>query len=77
MWSITFLVFGPMCMVHEDSMTLLLAVFALRDTRVYICFINGNNMASDAEVSINEHLSIRTTLRIPNVNLDNHYIRLW
>ena len=50
------------------------AVFALGDTRVHICSMNGSNVASNIEVSIDQSFNIITTLSIPNIYLDNHHI---
>ena len=37
--------------------------------------MNGSNVASDIEASINQHLGIRTALEIPDIYLNNDYIR--
>jgi len=47
-------------------MTLFPAVFALRNTRVHICTINGYNIASNVKASV----------KVPNIYLDNGHIRL-
>ena len=56
-------------------MSSLLAILALGDTRVYICFSNGSNIVAYVEASINQAFSFCTTLDIPNIDSNNNYIR--
>jgi len=49
-------------------MSLFLAVFTLEDIRIYICTLNSCDI-------VDEILGFGTTLRIPNVDLDNSYVR--
>ena len=58
MWSIAFLAFGSVHIAYKGNVASIPAVFALRNTGVYICSANGGNMASNVKASINEHLSI-------------------
>jgi len=52
------------------------AVFVLWDARVHVGALNGSDKATDIEASIDKCLSSCTTLRVPYVYPDNHYVRL-
>ena len=60
---------------YKSSMFLFLAVFTLEDIRIYVCTLDSCYMASNIKASIDEILGFGTTLRIPNVDLDNSYVR--
>jgi len=55
-------------------MSLLLAIFVLEDARVYICSIDGGNISSNIEISVDKHFCIFTALKIPNIYLDNCHV---
>jgi len=48
--------------VSKDSMTPLLAIFALRDIRIHVGLSNGSNKDADVEAAIDEFLCYRTAL---------------
>ena len=56
-------------------MSLFPVVFTLENFWVHVSSMNGSNVASDIEASINQHLGIRTALEIPDIYLNNDYIR--
>ena len=60
---------------YKSSVSLFLVVLALEDIRIYICTLDSCDMTSNIKASIDEILGFGTTLRIPNVDLDNSYVR--
>ena len=52
------------------------AIFVLWYSRIHIGTVNYSNKASYIEVSVNDFLGIRPILGIPDVNLNDSYIRL-
>jgi len=67
--------FETIHITYKSSVPLFLVALVLEDIRIYVCTLNSCNMASNIEASVDEILSFGTTLRIPNVNLDNSYVR--
>jgi len=61
----------------KSDMALLPAVFVLGNTEIHVCASNSSNMTTNVETSVNKHFSIGAILRVLDINLDNHYIRLW
>jgi len=45
--------------------------FALRDTRVYVGFLNGGNKLSYIKTPVNKTFGLTLALNIPNIDLDN------
>jgi len=74
--TITFDIFGIMCMVHKGSMALFLAVFVLENAKVYVCSTDSYNVAFYIKAYINETLSLRAALNILYIDLDNYHIGL-
>ena len=75
-WTIILNVLQFLNLTSKSNMTLFLAVFALGSTRIYVCIMNGHNIASNIEALVNQILSFLYTLGIPNIYLNNSYIRL-
>ena len=65
MKTIVFNTFGPLNSVWKGSMFPLPAVFALRDTKVYVCTSDSGNIAFYIEVSVNQFFYFTTTLLLP------------
>jgi len=61
----------------ESSMSLLSTILILLDSQIHICPTNNGDVTPNIEVFIDETFSFTTTLNILNVQLDNHYVRLW
>jgi len=51
----------------------LLAILVLENLWIYIDTMNNGNVAPYIKGSVNEHLSIRSTLRVPYVHLYDCY----
>ena len=49
-------------------------VLTLRDTWVRVGILNGSDVASNIEVSVDDVLSYRTTLGIPDVHLNHRLV---
>ena len=75
-WTIILNVLQFLNLTSKSNMTLFLAVFALGSTRIHVCIMNGHNIASNIEALVNQILSFLYTLGIPNIYLNNSYIRL-
>ena len=56
-------------------MASLLAVIILRDSRVHVGGPNGSNVSAKVEGMVYQQLCFGSILRIPNVKLDDSYIR--
>jgi len=54
---------------------LLPTVLALRNTWVCVGTSNGSNVASNIKVSVDDVLSYRTALGIPDVHPNHHLVR--
>ena len=73
MRSIAFLTFRPIYLACEYSIFLFSAVFALRDTWIYVSSSDSGNILTNVETSVYEHFCFYTVLKILNVNLyDSH-----
>jgi len=59
--TIIFLAFGAMCAANKSYMSLFPIVFVLRDTRVYIGFLNSSTMLY-IKASVNKILGLNTIL---------------
>ena len=66
---------GDMRTTAECQVAPLPTVLALRDTWVCVGTSNGSNVASNIEVSVDDVLSYRTTLGIPDVHPNHHLVR--
>ena len=75
-WTIALNELQSLNLTIKSSIILFLAVFALRNTRVHVCTINGHNVYSNVEAPIDQTLSILPTLCIPNIHPDEGHIRL-
>ena len=60
--------------ITECQVTLFPAVLILWNTWVHICVTNGHNETSNVKMSINDVFCQRTTLEIPDIHPNNHYI---
>ena len=75
--SVTLNVSRPMYMICKSCITPLLAIFALRDFRVYICFSNGCNVTFNVETSVDESFSFGSILEVSNVHPYDHHVWFW
>ena len=57
-------------------MFLLLAILALGNSRIYIYTLDGCNITPNVERPIDKIFSIKPTLSILYVNLDNSHVKL-
>jgi len=60
---------------RKSGMSPFPAVLALRDPRVHICSLDGSDVLSYVEASINEHFGIAPTLNVPYVDPHNRHVR--
>ena len=56
-------------------MALLLAILALRDTRVHVSSTNSSYVLAYVEASVDQILSFGAILGVPNVNPNDSHIR--
>ena len=75
-WTIVLNVLQFLNLMCKSSIIPFPAVFALEGTRNHVCIMNGHNIASNIEASVNQILSFLYTLGIPNIYLNDSYIRL-
>jgi len=75
MRTITYLAFETMCKESKGNIIPLPTIFALRNTRVHIGSSDSSDIIIYIETSVNETFSFCTILRIPNINLNNSYVR--
>jgi len=61
-WTIAFLILWSMHVTCIYSTTLLLVVFVLRNTRVYICFSNHSNISFYIKIPVNKAFCFCTIL---------------
>ena len=66
--------FQSLSSVYKSDMSPFPAVLALGDTWIYICAMNGSNIAPNVETLINKTFSLTITLNISYVQLNNSYI---
>jgi len=69
--SISFLTLWSICAIYKHSMPPLPAVFVLRNTRVYICSSDHNNMLFYIQIPVNKAFCICIILWI--LNVDSYY----
>jgi len=74
-WTIAFLILWSMHVTCIYSATLLLVVFVLRNTRVYICSSNHSNISSYIKIPVNKAFCFCTILWISNINPYHGHIR--
>jgi len=74
-WTITLDTFGIMYITYKSNVSSFPVVLILKNVGIHICTTNSCNVTSNVEAFVNEILSFGTTLRIPNVNPDNSYVR--
>ena len=75
-WTIVLNVLQFLNLISKSGMTPFSAVFALGGTNIHVCIMNGQNIASNIEAPVNQILSFLYTLGIPNIYLNDSYIRL-
>jgi len=75
--TVAFDTFWSLDSAWECHMTSLPAIFTLWDTWVHVGFLNGCDISSDVEISVNEHLGITATLDVPNIYPNNQHVRFW
>jgi len=56
-----------MCIADKSGIFLLLTILILRNTRVYVSFLDSSDMLFYIETSVNRTLSLHTSLRVPNI----------
>ena len=71
MWSIALYAPKLLKTMSKSSMALLLAIFALWNTKIHIYIMNSSNEATNIEIAVDEHLGCQTTLRISYI--DSYY----
>jgi len=74
-WTIIFNILRILDLASKSSMFLLLAILALEDTGVYICFLYYYNEAFYIEISINQVFSFTSTLDVLYVQPYNHHVQ--
>jgi len=67
--SVTLDTLGSLNTAEHSCMSPLLAILALRDTRIHIGTPNGSDVLSNIEASVDEIFSLTSTLGIPDVKL--------
>jgi len=72
--AVAFDAFQALNSARKSSMFPFPAVLALRDPRVHVHSLDGNNVLSYVEASINEHFGIAPTLNVPYVNSHNGHV---
>ena len=71
-------VFNTFCFLNsaqKDRISPLLAVLALKDTRVYFYIFDGSDVASYVEVSVDQSFYLTTTLDIPDVHPNTGHVQ--
>ena len=66
-----------MYMTCENHVISLPAILTLKDFRIHIHLLNGYNVMSNVETSVNEFFSFGSILRVLNVYLYNYYVQFW
>jgi len=56
-------------------MALLLVIFVLRNTGVYISIINSGDVTINIEIFIKKHFYIQAILKIPDISSYNYYVQ--
>jgi len=67
MRTIILLIFSTMCITDKSGIFLLPTILILRNTRVYVSFLNSSDMLFYIETSVNRTPSLHTSLRVPNI----------
>ena len=67
----TFRLLYMTCKSHIIS---LLTILILRDSGIYICFLNDYNVISNIETSVNKLFSFGSILGVLNIYLYNYYV---
>ena len=75
MRSVVFNILRVLDPVESHCMILLPAVFTLRNAWVYICSTNHCDEAPNVEASVNQAFGLRTTLDIPDIDLNDRHVR--
>jgi len=75
MRSVVFDILRALDPAEFHCMILLPAVFTLRNAWVHICFTNHYNEAPNVKASVNQAFSLRTTLDIPDIDLNDRHVR--
>jgi len=73
--SIAFGASGNMRTIAECQVAPLPTVLALRDTWVHVGISNGSDVVSNIEALVDDVLSYRTALGIPDVHPNHHLVR--
>ena len=63
-WTVAFDISRILKLASKSGVLLLLAILALRDTRIYVCSLNCCNEAFCIETSVNQAFSLTSTLNI-------------
>ena len=67
--------FGPMHMTYKIHISQFLPILALRNTQIYVGFLNHYNVVSNIEASINKVFCSSTTLRALDIDPNYSYIQ--
>ena len=73
--TIIFNTFRSMCLTSKYHISLFPTILILKNTRIYISFLNYYNITSDIEASFYEIFHLGTVLEIPDINSDYNHIR--
>jgi len=76
MWAITFDTFCSLNSAYTCRVILFPAIFALGNTWIHVCILNGGNESFYVEPSFNKGFSFGAALSILNVNPYYSYVRL-
>jgi len=68
--------FNLLNVANTHHMTLFPAIFTLQDFWIHVGSLYHGNEASYIEVSVDDFLSIESTLSVPYINPNNSYIGL-
>ena len=66
--------FSPLNSTNSCYMTPFPVILVLQDIWIHVCTMNSSDNAFYIELSIDDLLSIRTILGVPNIDPDNCYI---
>jgi len=68
--------FSPLNVANTHCMTLFPAIFTLQDSQIHVGSLYYSNEAFYVEASVDNFLSIGSTLGVPYINLNDGHIRL-
>lgn len=72
-----FYIFSTLNSACTSHMFLFLTIFTLGNTQIYISISNSGDVATNVEAHIDEAFGFGSRLNVPDVDLNNEYIRFW